>query len=150
GAWGVAVSAWLRSRPTAVSHHSPLTVSRPRTVSPRSVKNAIAASRSRTATATFSRRMGMSPRYAAASPNGSHVVDHLLVRVPPADAVADELAWSVGGVQDLERGREPGPRDASGQGDVRRPHRVALLGHAGADPGDRLGQLPVRFDQQRE
>ena len=34
---------WLPSRPTAVSVHSPLTVSRPRTVSPRSVKKAIAA-----------------------------------------------------------------------------------------------------------
>ena len=30
--------AWLPSRPTAVSVHSPLTVSRPRTVRPRSVK----------------------------------------------------------------------------------------------------------------
>jgi hypothetical protein len=37
--------------------HSPLTVSRPRTVSPRSVKKAIAASRSRTAMPTFSSLM---------------------------------------------------------------------------------------------
>ena len=33
--------AWLPSRPTAVSVHSPLTVSRPRMVRPRSVKKAI-------------------------------------------------------------------------------------------------------------
>src|SRR5687767_3013539 len=39
--------------------HSPLTVSRPRTVSPRSVKKAIAASRSRTAMPTFSSLMRM-------------------------------------------------------------------------------------------
>ena len=51
--------AWLPSRPTAVSVHSPLTVSRPRTVSPKSVKNAIVASRSRTAMPTFSSLMGM-------------------------------------------------------------------------------------------
>ena len=36
---GIAMLAWLPSRPTAVSVHSPLTVSRPRTVSPRSVKS---------------------------------------------------------------------------------------------------------------
>ncbi len=51
--------AWLPSRPTAVSVHSPLTVSRPRTVSPRSVKKSIVASRSRTAMPTFSSLMGM-------------------------------------------------------------------------------------------
>ncbi len=59
GVWSMAILAWLPSRPTAVSVHSPLTVSRPRTVSPRSVKKAIAASRSRTAMATFSSLMGM-------------------------------------------------------------------------------------------
>src|SRR6476659_385382 len=51
--------AWLPSRPTAVSVHWPLTVSRPRTVRPRSVKKAIAASRSWTAMPTFSSLMGM-------------------------------------------------------------------------------------------
>ena len=51
--------AWLPSRPTAVSVHCPLTASRPRTVSPRSVKKAIVASRSRTAIPTFSSLMGM-------------------------------------------------------------------------------------------
>src|ERR1700722_5228681 len=51
--------AWLPSRPTAVSAHSPLTVSRPMTVRPRSVKNAIVASRSRTAIPTFSSLMAM-------------------------------------------------------------------------------------------
>ncbi len=55
----MAIRAWLPSRPTAVSVHSPLTVSRPRTVRPRSVKNAIVASRSRTAIPTFSSLMGM-------------------------------------------------------------------------------------------
>src|SRR6476620_8069421 len=55
----MAMLAWLPSRPTAVSVHSPLTVSRPRTVSPRSVKKAIVASRSRTAIPTFSSLMGM-------------------------------------------------------------------------------------------
>src|SRR4051812_1266876 len=51
--------AWLPSRPTAVSVHSPLTVSRPITVRPRSVKKAIVASRSRTAMPTFSSLMPM-------------------------------------------------------------------------------------------
>ena len=41
------------------SVHSPLTVSRPRTVSPRSVKKAIVVSGSRTAMPTFSSLMGM-------------------------------------------------------------------------------------------
>src|SRR5690349_17940901 len=59
GVWSIAILAWLPSRPTAVSVHSPLTVSRPRTVSPRSVKKAIVASRSRTAMPTFSSLMGM-------------------------------------------------------------------------------------------
>jgi hypothetical protein len=59
GVWSMAILAWLPSRPTAVSVHSPLTVSRPRTVSPRSVKKAIVASRSRTAIPTFSSLMGM-------------------------------------------------------------------------------------------
>src|SRR3954447_10898753 len=58
GVWSIAMLAWLPSRPTAVSVHSPLTVARPRTVSPRSVKKAIAASRSRTAMPTFSSLMG--------------------------------------------------------------------------------------------
>ena len=43
--------------------HSPLTVSRPTTVSPRSVKTAVVASRSRTAIATFSDLMGMRGRF---------------------------------------------------------------------------------------
>src|SRR3954470_8348364 len=59
GVWSIAMLAWLPSRPTAVSVHSPLTVSRPRTVSPRSVEKAIAASRSRTAMPTFSSLMRM-------------------------------------------------------------------------------------------
>src|SRR4051794_28253389 len=59
GVCSMAILAWLPSRPTAVSVHSPLTVSRPRTVSPRSVKKAIVASRSRTAMPTFSSLMGM-------------------------------------------------------------------------------------------
>jgi hypothetical protein len=59
GVWSMAMLAWLPSRPTAVSVHSPLTVSRPRTVKPRSVKKAIVASRSRTAMPTFSSLMGM-------------------------------------------------------------------------------------------
>src|SRR4051794_19983226 len=63
GVWSKAMLAWLPSRPTAVSVHSPLTVSRPRTVSPRSVKKAIVASRSRTAMPTFSNLMGMRARY---------------------------------------------------------------------------------------
>ena len=52
GVWSMAMLAWLPSRPTAVSVHS-LTVSRPTTVRPRSVKKAIVASRSRTAIPTF-------------------------------------------------------------------------------------------------
>ncbi len=63
GVWSIAMLAWLPSRPTAVSVHSPLTVSRPRTVRPRSVKKAIVASRSRTAIPTFSSLMGMVARY---------------------------------------------------------------------------------------
>src|SRR3954468_16705213 len=59
GVWSTAILAWLPSRPTAVSAHSPLTVSRPRTLSPRSVKNAIVSSRSRTAMPTFSNLMGI-------------------------------------------------------------------------------------------
>src|SRR5690606_11225605 len=53
------------SRPTAVSAQSPLTVSRPITASPRSVKNVTAASRSRTAIPTFSSLMGMAHASAA-------------------------------------------------------------------------------------
>src|SRR5687767_14106616 len=59
--------AWLPSRPTAVSVHSPLTVSRPTTVRPRSVKKAIVASMSSTAMPTFSSLMGMPRRYRGAS-----------------------------------------------------------------------------------
>src|ERR1700753_4021867 len=59
GVWSIAMFAWLPSRPTAVSVHSPLTVSRPMTVRPRSVKKAMVASRSRTAIPTFSRLMTM-------------------------------------------------------------------------------------------
>src|SRR6202042_3963304 len=55
----MAMFAWLPSRPTAVSVHSPLTVSRPMTVRPRSVKKAMVASRSRTAMPTFSSLMTM-------------------------------------------------------------------------------------------
>src|SRR4051794_14595889 len=62
GVWSIAMLAWLPSSPTAVSVHSPLTVSRPRTVSPRSVKKEIVASRSRTAMPTFSSLMGMRRR----------------------------------------------------------------------------------------
>ncbi|KQX66201.1 hypothetical protein ASD06_07440 [Angustibacter sp. Root456] len=65
GVWSIAILAWLPSRPTAVSAHSPLTVSRPSTVSPRSVKKAIVASRSRTAIPTFSSLMGMRRTLAA-------------------------------------------------------------------------------------
>src|SRR4028118_2424183 len=38
GVWSMAMLAWLPSRPTAVSVHSPLTVSRPTTVSPRAAE----------------------------------------------------------------------------------------------------------------
>lgn len=62
GVCSIAILAWLPSRPTAVSVHSPLTVSRPITVRPRSVKKAIVASRSRTAMATFSSLIGMGAR----------------------------------------------------------------------------------------
>src|SRR6478735_1121864 len=57
GVSSMAILAWFPSRPTAVSVHSPLTVSRPRTLRPRSVKKEIAASRSRTAMPTFSSLM---------------------------------------------------------------------------------------------
>src|SRR3954451_8831515 len=60
GVCSMAILAWLPSSPTAVSAHSPLTVSRPSTVRPRSVKKAIAASMSWTAIPTFSNLMGMS------------------------------------------------------------------------------------------
>src|SRR3954453_5057540 len=63
GVWSMAMLAWLSSRPTAVSGHSPRTVSRPRTVRPRSVKKAMASSRSRTAMPTFSSLMGMRAGY---------------------------------------------------------------------------------------
>src|ERR1700709_379960 len=59
GVCSMAILAWLPSRPTAVSAHSPSTVARPWTVSPRSVKKAMVASRSRTAMPTFSSLMGM-------------------------------------------------------------------------------------------
>lgn len=57
----------------AASVHSPRTVSRPSTVSPRSVKKAMVASRSRTAIATFSSLIGMPRPYrAAGSWSGRH------------------------------------------------------------------------------
>src|SRR6201995_2613262 len=59
GVWSIAMFAWLPSRPTAVSVHSPLTVSRPMTVRPRAVKKAMVASRSGTAIPTFSSLMTM-------------------------------------------------------------------------------------------
>src|SRR4051794_24834528 len=59
GVPSIAILAWLPSSPTAVSAHSPLTVSRPRTLSPRSVKKAIVSSMSRTAMPTFSNLMGI-------------------------------------------------------------------------------------------
>src|ERR1700753_459802 len=59
GVWSMAILAWLPSSPTAVSVQSPLTVSRPSTVRPRSVKKATVASRSRTAIPTFSSLMGI-------------------------------------------------------------------------------------------
>src|SRR5690554_3323042 len=63
GVPSMAIFTWFPSRPTAVSAHSPRTVSRPTTLSPRSVKNATAASMSRTAMPTFSSLMAMVRRY---------------------------------------------------------------------------------------
>jgi hypothetical protein len=62
GVCNIAMFAWLPSRPTAMSVHSPRTVSRPRTVNPRSVKKEIAASRSRTAMPTFRARVPRAAR----------------------------------------------------------------------------------------
>lgn len=50
--------AWLPSRSTGVSAHSPLTSERPTTVMPRSVKKATASSKSGTAMPTLSSLMG--------------------------------------------------------------------------------------------
>src|SRR5215212_7441801 len=68
GVWSMAMLAWLPSSPTAVSVHSPLTVSRPRTVRPRSVKKGMASSRSRTAMPTFSSLISMRARFRDAGP----------------------------------------------------------------------------------
>ncbi len=59
GVCSTAIRAWFPSSPTAVDAHSPLTSSRPTTDSPRSVKKAMVASRSRTAIPMFSRAMAM-------------------------------------------------------------------------------------------
>ena len=64
GVWSTAMSAVLPSRPTAVSAHSPLIRALPSTVRPRSVKKAIAASRSRTVMPTLSSLTGMGRRVA--------------------------------------------------------------------------------------
>lgn len=63
GVCSTAILARLPSSPTAVSAHSPLTVSRPSTVRRTSVKKAMVASMSRTAIPTFSSLIGMPTRH---------------------------------------------------------------------------------------
>src|SRR4051794_19886465 len=76
---------------TAVSVHSPLTVSRPTTVRPRSVKKAIVASRSRTAIPTFSSLMAM--RFTLARRTEQH---QSAVLDPPSAGAARSNAVGLG------------------------------------------------------
>lgn len=74
GVCSTAIFAWFPSSPTAVAAHSPLTVSRPATVRPRSVKNAMASSMSRTVMPTFSNLIAMgSSLWRPGMPTGLHV-----------------------------------------------------------------------------
>src|SRR5512132_1989800 len=105
GVWSMAMWAWLPSSPTAVSVHSPLTVSRPATVSPRSVKNAIVASRSRTAIPTFSSLIVMSALLLVCG--GLLRIDRLAA-LEQRDVFADLAGSGLGAldVQDAEHDRE--------------------------------------------
>src|SRR3954453_12233943 len=139
GVWSIAMLAWLPSRPTAVSVHSPLTVSRPRTVSPRSVKKAIAASRSRTAMPTFSRLM----RMRCTLPSQGDVFRPVSCQFrlsrtrncPAAVPRADRLSAT------MMAGRAARPRRAKHGASWSSEHRVVI----GARLRERLENVPV-FD----
>src|SRR3954470_23511006 len=156
--------AWLPSRPTAVSAHSPSTVARPRTVSPRSVKKEIVASRSRTAMPTISSLMGMR----CTLPSQAELLrprDPALISSTdgwPRSAVQGDVPrevcrWSSTGAHPRHPGRSTSADRAGADHPVPQPPdtpgsiRSLLQGHE-ADPADekRLEHLRALGDLRHE